>query len=75
MTLIEEVQARRTLPTPAQARNIREAAGVSQHRLARELGVARATVARWETGSRIPRGNNLIAYVAMLTELRGQHGR
>lgn len=68
--LVGEVQAARCLPPPRLAREIRAAAGVSQARLADELGVQRVTVARWETGARRPRGANLLAYVSLLEELR-----
>ena len=70
MSLIDEVKARRGLPTPALAREVRRAAGVSQERIARELGVARVTVARWECGIRTPRGELLVAYASLLSELQ-----
>jgi DNA-binding transcriptional regulator YiaG len=69
-TLMHEVRARRTLPGPALARAIREAAGVSQSRLAEELGVDRVTVTRWEGGHRRPRGARAVAYAALLAELQ-----
>ncbi|WIB68069.1 helix-turn-helix transcriptional regulator [Curtobacterium sp. MCBD17_035] len=68
--LIEEVAAARQLPTPRLAREIRLAAGVSQARLATQLGVQRVTVARWESGVRRPRGQNLLAYVGLLRNLQ-----
>ena len=52
------------------ARAIRQAAGVSQVRLADELCVHRMTVARWEAGQRHPRGHLRSAYAALLAELR-----
>jgi DNA-binding transcriptional regulator YiaG len=52
------------------ARAIRQAAEVSQERMAGELGVHRVTVARWETGRRRPRGPLLHAYVALLDALQ-----
>ena len=67
--LVEEIVATR-LPTPAMARAIREAAGVSQVRVAEELDVNRLTVARWESGERSPRGANRSRYAALLAELR-----
>lgn len=40
----------------AEFKRIREAAGLTQQRIADELGVDRVTVARWETGiRRIPK--------------------
>lgn len=72
--LLEEVrQARRQahrLPPPHLAKAIREAAGVSQQRLADELGVHRVSVARWELGLRRPRGRLLVAYTDLLDALR-----
>jgi transcriptional regulator with XRE-family HTH domain len=70
VSLIDEVKARRGLPAPALAREVRRAAGISQERVARELGVARVTVARWECGIRTPRGKLMVAYAALLSELQ-----
>ena len=69
MSIATEVVARRRLPAPAMAREIRLAAGVSQGRMAKELGVTSITVSRWEAGSRVPRGELLVRYVALLDEL------
>lgn len=68
--LLDEVRSARSLPSPQLARAIREAAGVSQMRLATELGVCRATVNRWELGLRRPRGELLVKYVGLLNELK-----
>lgn len=68
--LVAEVRAARRLPPPRLAREIRAAAGVSQARLASELGVQRVTVARWESGSRRPRGALLIRYLDLLEQLQ-----
>ncbi len=72
--LLQEVRAARALPTPALARAIRQAAGVSQQRLADELGVGRVTVTRWEQGTRRPRGRLAVAYARLLQELRQEVG-
>lgn len=69
-SLVEQVRARRPLPPPRMARAIREAAGVSQTRLAQELGVDRMTVARWENGSRSPSAAHREPYGALLTALQ-----
>lgn len=69
-TLVEVVGKARRLPPPATARAIRRAAGVSQARLAVELGVHRVTVARWELGTRTPSGRHRLAYVELLEDLR-----
>jgi DNA-binding transcriptional regulator YiaG len=68
--LVREVRRARRLPPPPLARAIREAADVSQERMAGELGVHRVTVARWETGRRRPRGKLLSSYAALLEKLR-----
>lgn len=68
--LIDEARARRELPSPALARAIREAAGVSQEAIARELNVTRMTICRWESGAFKPSGARLIAYSSLLRELQ-----
>lgn len=57
------------LPAPSQARIVRIAAGVSQERLAAELGVSRRSVARWETGASQPTKLVRPRYAALLREL------
>lgn len=66
--LLERVRARRVLPSAAERRRIREAAGVSQHEVARALGVSWTAVYRWEQGAR-PREVEA-AYAELLAELR-----
>jgi DNA-binding transcriptional regulator YiaG len=68
--LLEEIQAVRELPSPADAKAIREAAGVSRYRAAREIGVADLTLARWEAGLNHPRGAAAIAWADLLDALR-----
>lgn len=68
--LVEEVRRARRLPPPQLAKAIRMAAGVSQQRLADELGVHRVSVARWELGQRRPRGRLLVSYGALLDQLQ-----
>jgi len=58
------------LPPRDVAKEIREAAGVSQNRMAEELAVHRSTVLRWEQGLRRPRGRLLVAYSELLQSLR-----
>lgn len=70
MDLLDEVRAARRLPAPPMARAIRESAGVSQTRLAEELGVHRITVVRWEAGLSIPRGALRIRYADLLASLQ-----
>lgn len=69
-TLLDEVRTRQPLPSPSLARAIRESVGVSQARLAQELGVDRVTVARWELGVRRPRGDRAASYARLLAALR-----
>lgn len=70
MALLDEVRQAAKLPPPATARMIRVAAGVSQDRLAQELGVHRMTVVRWETGERAPRGVHRALYARLLQDLQ-----
>jgi DNA-binding transcriptional regulator YiaG len=67
--LLDEVRESLSLPSPGVARQIREAAGVSQARLAAELGVHELTVHRWETGTRTPHGGLRLAYARLLADL------
>jgi transcriptional regulator with XRE-family HTH domain len=66
---LEFATARRRLPPPAARRQLRERAGISQQSVARELGVTREAVARWETGSRTPRPAVARAYLTLLDRL------
>lgn len=70
LDLLEEVRQARQLPERHAARLIRVMAGVSQTRLAAELGVHRNTVIRWESGERKPRGALRQDYASLLDELR-----
>ncbi len=67
--LVAEVREELSLPDPAAARAIREAAGVSRVRLGAELGVRELAVYRWESGARAPRGRRRLAYARLLREL------
>jgi transcriptional regulator with XRE-family HTH domain len=53
-------------------RRIRLGLGLSQHELARRLGVARATVTRWENGTRHPSG---VAKLAIQSIVEGKDSR
>lgn len=68
--LIDEVRARQKILNPRAAKAIREAAGVSRARMAQQLGVHEHTVMRWERGERRPRKQTLVAYAALLDQLR-----
>lgn len=67
--LLQEVELRRRLPTPARRRQIRRAAGVSRLRLANALGVSDVTVLRWERGTVDPSRTHIAAYVDLLEQL------
>ena len=68
-TLTEEVRLSVSLPDPATARKIRRRARVSRGRFAGELGVHEITVARWERGTRRPRGDLRVRYARLLESL------
>ena len=68
--LVAEVVESLALPPPKVAQGIREAAQVSQDRLAEELEVHRVTVARWEAGQRVPRGELRVRYARLLRDLQ-----
>jgi DNA-binding transcriptional regulator YiaG len=67
--LLTEVRESLSLPRPKVRREIREAAGVPQSRLAEELGVHVLTVHRWEAGTREPRGLLRLDYARLLRRL------
>jgi DNA-binding XRE family transcriptional regulator len=50
VTLVDEVRARLALPKPAVGKAIRLAAGVTQQRMADEIGVHRLSYLQWERG-------------------------
>jgi len=67
---VSEIRAARRLPPPVVARAIREAAGVSQSRAARQIGVHRLTLLRWETGTRAPNEAHRSEYARVLDQMR-----
>ncbi len=67
--LVQVSRTRRRLPEPALRRLLRERARLSQAEVAAAAGVDRATVSRWESGEREPRGELLARYVAILDRL------
>lgn len=71
MKLAQKVRAKRELPPPEERRAIRIAAGVSQEDIAKELGLSRAAISRWETDKRTPQDEHLLGYVKILRTLRG----
>lgn len=71
--LADLVRASR-LPSPAECKRIRLAAGVSLQRVADELGVARPTVYRWEEGELTPTMENARRYRTLLSHLADAAG-
>jgi transcriptional regulator with XRE-family HTH domain len=67
--LIRKARARRSLPSPAVCRDLRLGAGITQAEIAEVLGVDRASVTRWESGTREPRGDVRLAYIDLLARL------
>ena len=72
--LLRISRTRRSLPPPAVARSIRHSADVTQAELAAALEVDRVTVARWEIGTRVPRGELRLRYVELLERLAAEGG-
>ena len=58
------------LPTPEMRRAIRVGAGLTQLELGRVVGVAAASISRYESADREPRGEHRARYAAALAELR-----
>lgn len=69
-SVVEKALALRSLPAPPERRAIRERARVSQDDIGADIGVTRAAVARWEAGTRRPRGEHLVRYAELLDQLR-----
>lgn len=70
MALEAKLNRSRTLPPPAECREIRLRAGATKVDLAEVLGVTRQALALWENGTHRPRGENLHAYIDVLDMLR-----
>jgi DNA-binding transcriptional regulator YiaG len=68
-TAAERLQAVRTRIKSGEARQIREAARLTQSELARSVGVDHTTLCRWESGERLPRGEAALRYAALLDRL------
>lgn len=68
-TIAEELHELRRLTGSGEARKIREAAGLSQADIARSVDADPSTIARWENGTRVPRGAAAIAYGRLLLRL------
>ena len=68
-TIAEELQELRSLTSSGTARDIRVAAFLSQADIARSIGTDPSTVARWERGERMPRGDVALKYRRLLAKL------
>ncbi|MFG3207735.1 telomere-associated protein Tap [Streptomyces sp. NPDC048192] len=66
--LLEQV-AQDDLPSPAERRRLREAAGLTQGQIASALETRRETVANWELGKTEPRPPQRAAYARLLEKL------
>jgi DNA-binding transcriptional regulator YiaG len=69
ITTAERLQAVRELTISGRAREIREAAHLSLSDIGRSIGTHYSTVARWEYGQRLPRGEAALRYAALLERL------
>lgn len=69
ITKAERLQTVRALTTSGKARDIREAAHLTLAEIGRSVGVHYSTVARWEAGERLPRGDAALRYVSLLERL------
>ncbi|MEU5583093.1 helix-turn-helix transcriptional regulator [Streptomyces huasconensis] len=66
--LLEEV-AQDDLPSPAERKRLREAAGLSQDQIAKALKSRRETIGNWESGETEPRPPKRAAYARLLEGL------
>ncbi|GAA1251611.1 telomere-associated protein Tap [Streptomyces javensis] len=66
--LLEQV-VQDDLPTPAERKRLREAAGLSQGEVARALDIRREAVGHWESGKTEPRQPKRAAYARLLKGL------
>ena len=58
---------------PEQIIKLRELLGMTQERLAEEIGAQRSTVARWENGKHEPRGGYLKALKKLEAKAKKKH--
>jgi DNA-binding transcriptional regulator YiaG len=67
--LLERLRSKRTLPSAADRRQIREAAGASLRDVASALGTSATSVIRWERGASPPR-HLIPAYARLLEQFK-----
>ncbi|MFF4590453.1 telomere-associated protein Tap [Streptomyces sp. NPDC001388] len=70
--LLKSGPRRITLPGPAERERLRTAYGLSRTEVAEALGVARTTVAGWESGRSEPQGDTRAAYTKLLDGMAAQ---
>jgi len=68
--VVERLSQVRELVESGRARSIRRHAHVRKAELARAVDVAPSTIHRWEAGTRSPRGERALRYLAVLERLR-----
>lgn len=66
----QQIRTRALLPSPAERRRLRTAAGLTIAAVAAASGVTPPAVSMWEKGTRQPTGAALEAYVRVLGVLR-----
>lgn len=64
--LLKPGPRRTMLPEPAERERLRTVYGLSRAEVAEALGVARTTVAGWESGRSEPQGATRVAYAKLL---------
>lgn len=67
--VLQLTEARRLLHT-GEARDIRQAAGLSLDEIARACGVTPGAVSRWEQGERRPTGEAAVSFASLLMKIR-----
>ena len=66
-SMIARAKARRALRiSPALARSLRQQADLTQREVGEVLDVSAVSVSRWESGSRVPRGDLAVRYLDLL---------
>ena len=72
---VRDLAQRRPKVDPAEARDLRQKSNVLVKEMAVEVGVAAATMSRYEAGVLTPRGERLERWAAALADLRKVAGR
>jgi DNA-binding transcriptional regulator YiaG len=67
---VEKARAIRDRPSPELIRAVRQTSELSQEDFGKAIKVDRATISRWESGRRIPRGPYLERLLELLRSLQ-----